>query len=219
MLAVLAWAVFSGQTTSVSKAQDLEKEVTALRAENARLRAELEKTKADLARSGGPGTATQARAFASMADILVNAPAELRPQANAEWYKYTGGKFDAWWQAQLVGLSFDQTMTFESVNVTKSGAPKPGAEWNASLITFASKTFVYFGATHDWRIAMLSEQVDEAAARKWDATKKGTLFRVKGTVAGVEFAPDAAGSVHTKLPVYHVVLRLRDVEILPPKAN
>jgi len=191
--------------------RDLEKEIAALRAENARLRAELEKTRSATA------PATQARAFTTMQDILVNTPAELKPQANAEWYKYTGAKFDAWFEAQLVGMTFDQTLSFESADVTKSRGS--GTVWNVFPIYFSSKSFNYFGEAHTWRVSVPTVQVDEAGAKKWDATKKGTLFRVKGSIASVEFSPDANGSDHTKLPSYHVVLRLRDVEFLSPNGK
>ncbi len=145
-----------------------------------------------------------------MQDILVNVPADLRPQNKPEWYKYTEGKFEDWWEQQLIGLAFEQTLAMD-VRVDRSLTARSGNEWTIAC-TFAGKGFTYFAADHRWSIRPQSMTTDEAGAKKWDHFKNGTLVKVKGVISKIDIQTTEFN--HSKFPVYHVTLTLRDLEIV-----
>ena len=44
------------------------------------------------------------KTFRTMQEVLANVPAELRPKADADWYKYTSSKYAKWVEEQMVGM-------------------------------------------------------------------------------------------------------------------
>jgi hypothetical protein len=210
----------AGQTrpAALSPADELAK----LRAENDRLREEVEALRAQVAAGGRPVAAQPAasqpattrpvvRTFTTMQDILARAPGELKPQARSEWHTFTKGKFETWWQDQLTGMKFDQTLSL-TCQVTRSIAPRPGAEYTVRG-GFAKKEFVAFSETQKWALTDFQYDVDEAAAKKWMAVKAGTNVRVRGTIGKVSFNNIVAGN---RFPQYTVTLTLVDLDIVLP---
>jgi len=207
--------VFLGQATAPAGG-----EVERLRAENAELRKEIAETKEKMAAGGTaqtqPAKKEVVRNFTTMMDVLANVPADIRPQAKPEWYKFTQGKFVQWVEEQMVGMTVDVSLGY-------SGGPThPKIGFNGGTDgfvvysgSFDAKHFTYFGADHSWSVKYPQMTFDEAGARKWDAIKRGTLFKVKGVIKSVTMGRTNYGS--TKLPEYHLTFELRDLEIMPPK--
>lgn len=215
VLVMLLLPVLLGQTVPASESGGMEAELARLKAENAQLREELSKAKAQLGEKPA-ATAPKARVFTTMLDVLGNTPADIRPQAKPEWYKYTESKFTSWWTEQLVGMDFEQKMAVGKPIVWRNLAPRPGGEWIVNPIGFSYQPFTYFGAEHKWAVAVPTMlYVDEAGAKKWDGIKDGTLITVKGKIGGVRIQSDNYDK--SKLPVYRVSLDLREVEYGLPK--
>jgi hypothetical protein len=192
----------------------MEAELARLRAENAQLREELKKAKEQVA-GKGIATAPKARAFTTMLEVLEDVPAELRPQPKPEWYKYTEGKFGAWWKEQLVGMEFERKLVVGKVNAMRKSVPRPGAEWIIHSIPLSGLSFSYFGAEHRIAVTVPGVELDEAGAREWDKVKEGMTLGVKGVIR--EVVIKLRSSDRQKMPVYEVELRLRDVEYVVPK--
>lgn len=204
------------QTTAPA---DVAGELERLRAENARLRAELSALKAQQAATtqravGASGEATATtrpvvRRFTSMPDLLATTPAELRPKPNEEWYKYTKFKFEQWWHDQLIGIKFEQTLGFRC-EVGRSQVARKGEEFVMRGQLYG-KEFIAFTANHTWGIVSFERYMNEATAKKWDAIKPGTLFKVTGTVKQARLHTYSSHG----WPQYQVTLELADFEMAP----
>jgi hypothetical protein len=204
-----------GQTTAPSP---IAHEVDRLRAENEALRNEVASLKAKLAAS--PASTQSAkketiRTFTTMMDVLANVPADLRPQAKAEWYKFQEAKFKLWVSEQMVGMVVDSWMHYSAGPTSPNVCPLPGKEFVIYGGSFGGKHFTYFGADHAWTVRYPTMYFDEAGARKWDTIKRGALMKVKGVIASVSVS--GMNYDHRKLPSYTFTFELRDLEVIPPK--
>jgi hypothetical protein len=217
VLVCLAGMAVVGQTTAPAQSGS---ELERLRAENAELKKEVAALRAKLAAAPAAATAASqpakketVRMFTTMTDALANVPADLRPQPKAEWHKFQEGKFLKWAREQLVGLTLD-------TNLQWFGGPsqrnvvywRRGGEWIINSGGFGSKSFTSFGAEHTWSVRYPHVMVDEAGARKWDAIKKGSLFKVKGVIKTVSISKKN----HSQgLPQYHFSFEMQDLEFAP----
>jgi hypothetical protein len=215
--ACLAIASLAQTTAPSSTAKELQQ----LRAENEALRQEIASLKAKLA-AASPASQTQPakthplRTFTTMMDVLTNCPADLRPQAKAEWYKFTEGKFLDWAREQFVGLTIDTSLQYPGGKTSRNiFVHAPGQDWMKFAGSFTGKKFTCFGAEHEWSVRYPQMTFDEDGAKKFDAIKPGTLFKVKGTIKSV--AIQKMNYTTNKLPSYSFSFELEDFDMTPPK--
>jgi hypothetical protein len=207
-----------GQTTVPSP---MDQELGRLHAENEELRKEVASLKAKLA-SARTAAETQpaknetTRKFTTMMDVLTNVPADLRPQAKADWYKFTESKFEKWVSDQMVGMIVDTSLQYSGGKTTRNFLRSgPENSWVKYPGPFAAKKFTYFGAEHQWTVRCPQMTFDDDGAKKWDAIKAGTLFKVKGTIKSVSIQKLNYSS--NKLPSYSFSFELDNFEMTPPK--
>jgi hypothetical protein len=146
-----------------------------------------------------------------MPELLAKVPDEVRPRPDPDWYKFDHGKFLAWWKAQLVGMTIDESLPLE-VRVERVGG-RTDRPW---LVTgyLGGKRFSSFGTEHSWSTSFPGYYVNETSARKWSDFKAGTRVRVKGTISDVIIRSESQSG--SPLLRYHLLLVLRDIEPIVP---
>jgi hypothetical protein len=187
-------------------------ELQRLRAENAALKQKLQAAVTQLAATSQPATQPKevVRTFTTMADILAKVPADLRPVDTAEWHKYTEHKFRAWWEEQLVGMKFEQTLPLSSARTDAVVRSQP-LPWMLTCY-FSGRDYTFFNKPQTWSISTAyRERIDEAAAKKWDKVKPGRLFKVTGTISNASISYRLGQSIS-----FTVSLALSDMNIADP---
>ena len=79
--------------------------------------------------------------------------------------------------------------------------------------SFPKRSFTYFAAEYSWSVQFPGTEVDEATAKKWDATKQGLLFKVKGTISAVNFTKLEYST--SAFPSYRLIFTLKNFELIP----